>query len=186
MNKLLKTAGCVSVLACSLSAQAETKAVIETNLGDIRLVLDEKKAPKTVANFVRYARKGFYDGTVFHRVIDGFVIQGGGFTEDMVQKATDKAVVNESDNGLKNQRGTIAMARLSDLNSATSQFFINLADNDFLNFKNSRSYGYTVFGRVEQGLPVAVKIGKVKTGRVGFYQDVPLVPVKIKRVRIEP
>ena len=123
MNKTLKLTFAALALAAAFNAQAETLAVIETNMGNISLSLDETKAPKTVANFVSYARKGFYDNTVFHRVIDGFMIQGGGFTPDLAQKATDKAVINEADNGLKNTVGTIAMARTGDPNSATSQFF---------------------------------------------------------------
>ena len=148
MNKTLKLTFAALALAAAFNAQAETLAVIETNMGNISLSLDETKAPKTVANFVSYARKGFYDNTVFHRVIDGFMIQGGGFTPDLAQKATDKAIINEADNGLKNTVGTIAMARTGDPNSATSQFFINTADNTFLNFKNKtpQGYGYAFFG----------------------------------------
>ena len=132
MNKTLKLTFAALALTAAFNAQAETHAVIEINMGNISLSLDETKAPKTVANFVNYARKGFYDNTVFHRVIDGFMIQGGGFTADLAQKATDKAINNEADNGLKNTVGTIAMARTGDPNSATSQFFINTADNAFL------------------------------------------------------
>lgn len=135
MKKSIKLTLCALALSLSVQAQAVTHAVIETNMGNIQLELDEVKAPKTVANFVNYAKKGFYDNTIFHRVIDNFMIQGGGFTEKMVQKSTDKAINNEADNGLKNNVGTIAMARTGDPNSATSQFFINTADNDFLNFK---------------------------------------------------
>ncbi|MCG9723669.1 peptidylprolyl isomerase, partial [Shewanella sp. Isolate7] len=120
----------------SFSAFAETRAVIETNMGNIALTLDEKKAPKTVANFVQYAEKGFYDSTIFHRVIDGFMIQGGGFTSDMLEKPTAKAINNEADNGLKNTVGTIAMARTAAPNAADSQFFINVADNDYLNHRS--------------------------------------------------
>lgn len=169
-----------------LAAQAETHAVIETNMGNINLVLDETKAPKTVANFVNYARKGFYDNTVFHRVIDGFMIQGGGFTADLAQKATDKAINNEADNGLKNTVGTIAMARTGDPNSATSQFFINTADNGFLNFKNKtpQGYGYAVFGKVSSGMDVVRKISKVPTSTRGFHQNVPAQPVIIKKIEI--
>ncbi|MDU1535407.1 MAG: peptidylprolyl isomerase, partial [Neisseria sp.] len=150
MNKTLKLTFAALALAAAFNAQAETHAVIKTNMGNISLSLDETKAPKTVANFVSYARKGFYDNTVFHRVIDGFMIQGGGFTADLAQKATDKAINNEADNGLKNTVGTIAMARTGDPNSATSQFFINTADNAFLDFKNKtpQGYGYAVFGKV--------------------------------------
>ena len=165
MNKTLKLTFAALALAAAFNAQAETRAVIETNMGNISLSLDETKAPKTVANFVSYARKGFYDNTVFHRVIDGFMIQGGGFTPDLAQKTTDKAVINEADNGLKNTVGTIAMARTGDPNSATSQFFINTADNTFLNFKNKtpQGYGYTVFGKVTSGMDVVRQISKTPT-----------------------
>ena len=182
MNKTLKLTFAALALAAAFNAQAETRAVIETNMGNINLSLDETKAPKTVANFVSYARKGFYDNTVFHRVIDGFMIQGGGFTPDLAQKATDKAVINEADNGLKNTVGTIAMARTGDPNSATSQFFINTADNTFLNFKNKtpQGYGYTVFGKVTSGMDVVRQISKTPTETRGFHQNVPVKPVIIK------
>lgn len=187
MNKTLKLTFAALALAAAFNAQAETRAVIETNMGNISLSLDETKAPKTVANFVNYARKGFYDNTVFHRVIDGFMIQGGGFTPDLAQKATDKAVINEADNGLKNTVGTIAMARTGDPNSATSQFFINTADNDFLNFKSKtpQGYGYAVFGKVTSGMDVVRKISKVKTATRGFHQDVPTEAVIIRKVSIK-
>ena len=186
MKTLSKLALGALVLAASFTAQAETRAVIETNMGNIGLSLDETKAPKTVANFVSYARKGFYDNTVFHRVIDGFMIQGGGFTPDMVQKATDKAIGNEADNGLKNTVGTIAMARTGNPNSATSQFFINTADNEFLNFKNktAQGYGYAVFGKVTSGMEVVEKIAKVQTTDRGYHQNVPVKPVVIRKVTI--
>lgn len=183
MKPKFKTVLTALLLAASLPAMAATRVLMETDMGNIRLVLDESKAPKTVANFVRYARKGFYDNTIFHRVIDGFVIQGGGFTEDLVQKASDKAVANESGNGLKNTAGTIAMARTADPDSATGQFFINLADNASLDYKNGQ-YGYTVFGRVESGMDTVSKIARVKTATRGFYQNVPVQPVKIRRVII--
>ena len=186
MNIFLKSALVSLALAAAFSAQAETRAVIETDMGNIGLSLDETKAPKTVANFVSYARKGFYDNTVFHRVIDGFMIQGGGFTPDMVQKATDKAIVNEAANGLKNTVGTIAMARTGNPNSATSQFFINTADNAFLNFKNktAQGYGYAVFGKVTSGMDVVEKIAKVPTADHGYHQNVPVKPVIIRKVVI--
>lgn len=186
MKTLSKLALGTLVLAAPFTAQAETRAVIETNMGNIGLSLDETKAPKTVANFVSYARKGFYDNTVFHRVIDGFMIQGGGFTPDMVQKATDKAIGNEADNGLKNTVGTIAMARTGNPNSATSQFFINTADNAFLNFKNktAQGYGYAVFGKVTSGMEVVEKIAKVQTTDRGYHQNVPVKPVVIRKVTI--
>ncbi|MDO1508865.1 MULTISPECIES: peptidylprolyl isomerase [unclassified Neisseria] len=174
------------IAAAALSTHAETRAVIDTNMGKIELSLDEKKAPKTVANFVNYAQKGFYNGTIFHRVIDGFMIQGGGFTPDLTQKATDKAISNEADNGLKNTVGTIAMARTANPNSATSQFFINVADNDFLNFKSKtiQGYGYAVFGKVTSGMDVVNQIAKTKTTDQAYYQNVPVSPIVINKVTI--
>lgn len=170
----------------SMAAQAQTHAIIETNMGNIELLLDEQKAPKTVTNFVQYANKGFYNGTIFHRVIDGFMIQGGGFTADMLQKTTDKPIENESDNGLKNTIGTIAMARASHPHSASSQFFINVANNTPLDFraKTMQDYGYAVFGKVSKGMDVVNKIAKVRTTSKMMYQDVPVSPVVIKSVRI--
>jgi cyclophilin family peptidyl-prolyl cis-trans isomerase len=162
------------------------KAIIETTLGTITVELDDVKAPETVGNFVRYAREGFYDGTVFHRVIDGFMIQGGGFTKDMDQKPTHEPIRNEAMNGLRNARGTIAMARTQVVDSATSQFFVNLVDNDFLDFRAPTvdAFGYAVFGRVTDGLEVVDAIGKVKTGTVGYYQNVPEEPVVIRKVTV--
>ena len=162
------------------------KAVIETSMGTITLELDEAKAPLTVANFAQYAKDGFYDGTVFHRVIDGFMIQGGGFTKDMNQKDTREAIRNEAMNGLKNDRGTIAMARTSVVDSATSQFFINLVDNDFLNFQNPtpQGFGYAVFGKVTDGMDVVDAIGKVRTGNVGYFQNVPAETVTIRKISV--
>lgn len=167
----------------AFSAQAETRAVIETSMGNIELSLDERKAPVTVANFVGYAQKGFYNNTIFHRVIDGFMIQGGGFTPDMLEKPTGSPIANEADNGLTNTVGTIAMARTNDPDSATSQFFINLVDNAPLNH-SQESYGYAVFGKVSKGMDVVQRIGKVRTGFKTGHQDVPLQPVLIKKVRI--
>ncbi|ROV56197.1 peptidylprolyl isomerase [Neisseria chenwenguii] len=186
MNALLKTTFLGLILSAALTAQAQTRAVIDTNMGKIELALDEKSAPKTVANFVSYANKGFYDNTVFHRVIDKFMIQGGGFTADMAQKATGKPIANEAANGLKNTVGTIAMARTGNPHSATSQFFINTADNDFLNFKNEtpQGYGYAVFGKVTSGMDVVNKISKVQTATRGFHQNVPVKPVVIRKVTI--
>ena len=162
------------------------KAVIETSMGTITLELDEAKAPLTVANFAQYAKDGFYDGTVFHRVIDGFMIQGGGFTKDMNQKDTREAIRNEAMNGLRNDRGTIAMARTSVVDSATSQFFINLVDNDFLNFQNPtpQGFGYAVFGKVTDGMDVVDAIGKVRTGNVGYFQNVPAETVVIRKISV--
>lgn len=163
------------------------KATIETTMGSISLELDENKAPATVGNFAKYAKDGHYDGTVFHRVIDGFMIQGGGFTKDMNQKPTREPIRNEAMNGLKNRRGTIAMARTMVVDSATSQFFINLVDNDFLDFRapTPQGFGYAVFGSVTSGMNVVDAIAKVKTGSFGPHQNVPETPVVIKKVTIE-
>ena len=162
------------------------KATMETSMGTITLELNEEKAPETVKNFVRYAKEGHYDGTVFHRVIDGFMIQGGGFTKDMNQKETHEPIRNEAMNGLKNDRGTIAMARTMIVDSATSQFFINLVDNDFLNFTSPtpQGFGYAVFGKVTDGMDVVDQIAKVKTGFSGPHQNVPEEPVVIKKVAL--
>jgi peptidyl-prolyl cis-trans isomerase B (cyclophilin B) len=154
---------------------------LHTNHGVITLELDSEKAPKTVANFEQYAKDGFYDGTIFHRVIGGFMIQGGGFEPGMKQKATREPVENEAKNGLKNEVGTIAMARTSDPHSATAQFFINVADNDFLNYPGQDGWGYCVFGRVTEGMDVVNKIKNVPTSRAGFHQDVPVEDVVIER-----
>ena len=162
------------------------KATIETSKGTITLELDEKKAPATVGNFAEYAKSGFYDGTIFHRVIDGFMIQGGGFTRDLNQKETRGPIAIESMNGLRNERGTIAMARTMNPNSATSQFFINLVDNAFLDFTapTVHGYGYAVFGRVTDGLDVVDAIAKVRTGSVGPHENVPADAVVIKKVTV--
>ncbi|MDO5059276.1 MAG: peptidylprolyl isomerase [Neisseria sp.] len=185
MNIYAKAAPLLLALAAA-SSQAAVPVEMETNYGLIRLSLNEEKAPKTVANFLEYAKKGFYNQTVFHRVIDGFMIQGGGYTADLKEKPTDKAVNSEADNGLKNRTGTIAMARTANPNSATSQFFINVADNDFLNHKNKsiQGYGYTVFGEVTDGMDVVQRIAKVKTAGRGYLHNVPTQPVIIKKVRI--
>ncbi|HEY6529174.1 MAG TPA: peptidylprolyl isomerase [Cellvibrionaceae bacterium] len=155
---------------------------LHTNLGDITIELNPEKAPKTCANFKQYVEDGFYDGTIFHRVINNFMIQGGGMTADMKQKSTRAPIENEADNGLANDVGTIAMARTSDPHSATAQFFINVKDNDFLNHsgKNSQGWGYCVFGKVTDGMDVVNKIKVVKTGA----QDVPQETITIERVSI--
>ena len=150
--------------------------VLETSLGTIELELDAEKAPVSVENFLAYVDAGHYDGTLFHRVIPGFMIQGGGFDASMKQKATRAPIKNEADNGLTNQRGTVAMARTNDVNSATSQFFINVADNGFLNH-GGRDFGYAVFAKVTSGMDVADKIAAVKRGA----QDAPVEPVVIKK-----
>ncbi len=152
--------------------------VIETTKGTITIELDTEHAPISVENFLAYVDAGHFDRTLFHRVIPGFMIQGGGFTESMEVKPTREPIKNEADNGLKNERGTLAMARTSDINSATSQFFINLADNDFLDH-GARDFGYAVFGRVTEGMDVVDDIAQVATGRRGGHQDVPLEPVVI-------
>ncbi len=160
--------------------------ILHTNFGPITLELDADKAPKTVANFLEYVKSGHFDGTVFHRVIDGFMIQGGGFTAGMQQKPTRDPVENEADNGLKNDKYTIAMARTSDPHSASAQFFINVANNDFLNFKapTAQGWGYCVFGKVTAGTETVDKIKGVKTGTRGFHQDVPAEDVVIERAEI--
>ncbi|WP_345860033.1 peptidylprolyl isomerase [Shewanella algae] len=157
---------------------------LHTNHGDIKLALDSEKAPLTAANFIKYAQEGFYDGTIFHRVIDGFMVQGGGFTEQMSQKPTNAPVRNEANNGLSNKTGTIAMARTSDPHSATAQFFINVNDNTFLDFKNEsiQGWGYCVFGEVVEGMDVVNAIKGVSTGNHGMHQDVPLEAVIIEKV----
>ena len=151
--------------------------------GVVTLELDEQKAPKTVANFLNYVKKGHYDGTIFHRVIPGFMVQGGGFQPGMAQKPTDAPVENEANNGLKNDNYTVAMARTNDPHSASAQFFINVADNDFLNHtgENARGWGYAVFGKVVEGQEVVDKIKGVRTGRKGFHDDVPNEDVVIDK-----
>ena len=154
----------------------------ETNLGDFTIELFEKEAPVSVANFTRYIDEGFFDGTIFHRIVPGFVIQGGGFTDDMTQKKTQAPIKNEADNGLKNKRGTLSMARTNDINSATSQFFVNLKDNDFLDHSRG-NFGYAVFAKVTEGMDVIDKIAAVETGRKRGFDDVPVEAVTMKSVR---
>jgi peptidyl-prolyl cis-trans isomerase B (cyclophilin B) len=159
---------------------------LHTNHGAITIELDAEKAPVTVANFLTYVESGHYNNTVFHRVIDGFMIQGGGFEPGMTQKPTGAEIKNEADNGLKNERGTIAMARTQAPHSATAQFFINVADNDFLNHRSPdlQGWGYCVFGKVSEGMDVVDAIRKVKTGSSGFHQDVPKEDVIIERAEV--
>ena len=156
---------------------------LQTSKGNIRIELDDAKAPESAKNFLAYVAKGHYDGTVFHRVIKGFMVQGGGFEPGMKQKPTDPPIRNEANNGLKNDKYTLAMARTSDPHSASSQFFINTKDNDFLNFKSESAsgWGYAVFGKVVAGHDVVDAIEAVKTGRKGFHDDVPLDDVVIQR-----
>ena len=160
--------------------------LMTTTLGPMTLELDADIAPKTVENFLSYVSNGFYDGTIFHRVINNFMVQGGGFTADMEQKATQAPIDNEANNGLKNARGTIAMARTQDPHSATAQFFINVQDNDFLNHtgENMQGWGYTVFGKVTDGEDVLDKIRCVQTGSQGGHQDVPVEPIIIESVTV--
>lgn len=165
---------------------AGTKVKIQTTLGNMTIELDAQAAPVTVKNFLEYVNDGFYDGTIFHRVIKDFMIQGGGMTRDMQSKPNNEPIVNEASNGLKNKRGTIAMARTNDPDSATSQFFINHADNDFLDYSGPQpdKIGYAVFGKVTEGLDVVDKIAAVKTGRKGYYNDVPVTVVEILSVKV--
>lgn len=159
---------------------------LKTNYGDIVITTFGDNAPKTVKNFLDYCKEGFYNDTIFHRVIDGFMIQGGGFESAMKQKKTKGEIINEANNGLKNTRGTLAMARTSDPHSASAQFFINVADNDFLNFRDEslQGFGYCVFAEVTEGMDVVDKIKKVATGRSGMHQDVPVDDVIITQVLI--
>lgn len=158
--------------------------LMKTSKGDIHLELDAEKAPKTVANFLAYAKSGHYNGTIFHRVMDGFMIQGGGFDENMNQKDAPNTVENEAKNGLKNDAGTIAMARTPDPHSASAQFFINVNDNAFLNYPGQDGWGYCVFGKVVEGMDVVNEIKGVKTGNAGPHQNVPVEPVFINEVTV--
>lgn len=176
----------LGVLAMSANAEAATYVTLNTNYGSIVLELDEEKAPVTVKNFVNYVEAGFYEGTVFHRVIDGFMIQGGGVTIDFVEKDTEDPIKNEASNGLKNHRGTIAMARTMDPDSATAQFFINTVDNFFLDYRGDApdEIGYAVFGKVIEGMDVVDKISKVKTISYRGVPDVPVKPVEILDAKV--
>ncbi len=181
---LLAFAFLFSIAAHAANPQLEVK----TSQGTVTIELYQDKAPKTVENFLQYAKDGFFNGTIFHRVIPGFMIQGGGFTPDMKQKETRAQIQNEATNGLKNETGTLAMARTNDPHSASAQFFINLKDNAFLDHKapNDRGWGYAVFGKVVQGFDIVEKIAKIPTGRSGAFQDVPNTPVLIESVKLLP
>jgi peptidyl-prolyl cis-trans isomerase B (cyclophilin B) len=159
---------------------------MDTSAGSLRIELDDERAPASVANFIAYVQAGHYDNTVFHRVIKGFMVQGGGFEPGMQQKACKAPIANEANNGLKNKKYTLAMARTNDPHSATAQFFINAADNEFLDFRaeNAQGWGYAVFGRVVDGTDVVDKIERVRTGRKGFHDDVPLDDVRIERATL--
>jgi peptidyl-prolyl cis-trans isomerase B (cyclophilin B) len=158
--------------------------VLTTNHGKISIELDSDKAPKSAENFLNYVKSGHYDGTIFHRIIDGFMVQGGGFEPGMKQKSVNEPVENEAKNGLKNDRYTVAMARTSDPHSATAQFFINVGDNDFLNYPGSDGWGYCVFGKVTDGTDVVDAIRAVKTGRKSMFSDVPVEDVVIEKAEI--
>lgn len=181
---------CLLVAAVGFNAFAKDDAaaspvvLIKTSMGDIKVELNAKKAPVTVKNFLKYVDQKHYNGTIFHRVISNFMIQGGGFTKQFGKKETEAPIKNEADNGLSNERGTIAMARTNVVNSATNQFFINVKDNTFLNHRNksARGYGYCVFGKVIGGMDVVDKIRNVETTSRGMYRDVPKEPVVIKEI----
>ena len=175
----------MSVAVAAEDAKKNPVYVLDTSLGAITIELNAEKAPISVKNFEDYAKAKHYDGLIFHRVIPGFMIQGGGFTPDMEQKQTKAPIKNEAKNGLKNLRGTLAMARTNVVDSATSQFFINVKDNDFLNHQNDDSYGYAVFGKVLSGMDVVDKIVSTPTESKGVYKDVPVTPIVIKSVKLK-
>ena len=192
MTNIFKILGLIIPLAFSTQIFAEKtkmenkiKVLLETNYGDITIELDKEKAPVSVENFLSYVDTGFYDGTIFHRVIDNFMIQGGGFTPNMEQKKTKNPIKNEAKNGLLNEVGTIAMARTNIVDSATSQFFINVNNNDFLDHKgdNPSGFGYAVFGKVVEGMPVVNRIKAASTTNKSGSQDVPKEPIIIKKVK---
>ena len=170
--------------ALAFSVQAAPTVELQTGQGVITIEFDAAKAPKTVENFLKYAKDGHYNGTIFHRVIPGFMIQGGGFDKDMKEKPTGAPLINEGKNGLKNLRGTLAMARRADPNSATAQFFINHKDNPSLDYPQPDGAGYAVFGKVTKGIEVVDKIAQVPTGNRGMHQNVPVTPVVIESVKI--
>jgi len=191
--QLLSILICGLVFSSSIEASSQSKenamtsVTINTTIGAIHLELDQDKAPITVANFVALANAGYYEGTIFHRLIDGFMVQGGGLTIDMNNKSSGtQPIQNEANNGLKNDRGTVAMARTGDPHSATGQFFVNHKDNDFLNHtaENGQGWGYAVFGKVTDGMDVVDTLAKSDTGMVGGYQDAPLEPVTIESVTV--
>ena len=176
----------ISLSFFSINANSTTIVIMKTSLGEIKLALDEEKAPLSVANFIRYANEGFYDNTIFHRVINGFMAQGGGYNKQMQKKSTHDAIRNEAGNGLKNNRGTLAMARTSDPHSATAQFFINLIDNDYLNHTSpSENWGYAVFGKVVKGMDIVDKISEVSVGVKKGMRNVPDEDVIIKTMTVE-
>jgi peptidyl-prolyl cis-trans isomerase B (cyclophilin B) len=183
---VLAAVGVGSADAAQTAPKANPRVALETSKGKIVLELYPNRAPKTVENFLQYVHSGFYNGVIFHRVIPGFMIQGGGFTPDMTQKPTKASIPNEADNGLLNERGTIAMARTNDPNSASAQWFINVADNRSLDFKSKtvQGWGYAVFGKVVEGMDVADAIVAVKTSSKGQFSDVPVEPITIKKASV--
>ena len=187
MKRLLGVLATMTTVTLALPACSANPVVeMKTNQGNIAIELYAEQSPKTVANFIQYVKDGFYNGTIFHRVIDSFMIQGGGFEPDMKQKATRAPIENEAKNRLQNITGTIAMARTSDPHSATAQFFINVADNGALDYPGQDGWGYAVFGRVTEGMDVVKKIAKVPTGNAGMFQNVPKTPVIIESVKLLP
>jgi len=185
LKKLCAVAAVVACMAFAVTAEAKNPVVLmETSMGNVKMELFETEAPISVKNFLDYVNKGFYGGTIFHRVISGFMIQGGGFSTDFKQKPTSGPIKNEAGNGLKNTRGTIAMARTGAPDSATSQFFINVVNNDMLNRPNPDGFGYAVFGKVIEGMDVVDKIKSVKTGNQRGFQDVPEQQVVIKSIKV--
>ena len=176
----------IALAVAPAALASNPKVEVKTSLGTVVIDLYPENAPQTVENFLQYVKDGFYDGTVFHRVIPGFMVQGGGFTRNLQQKPTRPAIRNEAGNGLRNAIGTVAMARTKDPHSATAQFFINVADNDFLDFKSpdENGYGYTVFGRVSAGMDVVQKMLQVPTATVGPHQNVPRTPIVIESTRL--
>lgn len=183
---LLALALCLAGTAFAAEGGKNPTLLLETNQGNIKVELFQKEAPISTKNFLDYAKSGFYDGTIFHRVIPGFMIQGGGFTSELHQKPANAPIKNEAANGLKNERGTLAMARTMVVDSASSQFFINVANNEFLNHRpgGPATFGYAVFGKVISGMDVVDKIAATPTGMQKGFQDVPMTPVVIKSVKI--
>ncbi len=182
MKNIILVMAAVIVMLGVAGCKKNSRVIMNTTMGDIHIELFDSKSPETVSNFLQYADKNFYDGTVFHRVIPGFMIQGGGFTPDMMEKDTESPIMNEANNGEQNRRGTIAMARTQDIHSATAQFFINVVDNPSLDYGPS-GYGYCVFGKVVKGMDAVDKIRQIKTKSIGIYQNVPIEPVIIISVR---
>ena len=183
LKKVLFTTAIVATLTTSVLAE-NSYVVMSTNMGPIEIELFNDKAPISAKNFEQYVKSDFYKGTIFHRVIPGFMIQGGGFDQQMVERPTRPSIKNESDNRLSNSRGTLAMARTNDPNSAASQFFVNLVDNSYLD-KSATSAGYAVFGKVVKGMDIVDKISQVPTAQYGMYQNVPIQPVQITSVQIK-